>query len=149
MGLVIDTNLFIDVENGRLALPSLTELSSYGEAYIAAVTVSELLTGVHLAENPVQRIHRSAFVESIIAQVPVLDFNEEVARVYAELYAFFLKPRQQINRNVHDLLIAATAITHGFAVLTSNIADFKKIPGLVVETLKVTSLTSEHSEENP
>ncbi|MFT8258384.1 MAG: PIN domain-containing protein [Candidatus Symbiodolus clandestinus] len=107
--------------------------SNYREAYIAAVTASELLTGVHLATNPVQRIHRSAFVESIIAQIPVLDFNQEVARVYAELYAFFLKPRKKSNINVHDLLIATTAITHGFAVLTSRVDDFKKIPGLIVE----------------
>mgnify|MGYP001550274190 CR=1 FL=1 len=30
--------------------------------------------------------------------------------------------------------IAATAIAHGYPVLTSNVADFKKIPGLDVET---------------
>ncbi len=32
----------------------------------------------------------------------------------------------------HDLLIAATAVQHGFSVLTGNTSEFLRIPGLVV-----------------
>jgi predicted nucleic acid-binding protein len=132
MGIVIDTNVFIDAENGRLDLTNLETLADYGDAYIAAITVSELLSGVHLAKTADIRIQRSAFVEGIIAKIPVLEFNEEVARCYGELYAHFLKPRAKANTNVHDLQIAATCIAHGFAMLTSNVADYKKVPGLNV-----------------
>lgn len=132
MGLVIDTNVFIDAENGRLDLNSLDSFSDYGDTYIAAITVSELLAGVHLAKTADVRIQRSAFVEGIIAKIPVLEFNEEVARSYAELYAHFLKPRARASTNVHDLLIAATCIAHGFSILTSNAADYKKVPGLSI-----------------
>ena len=130
MGTVIDTNMFIDAENGRLDLNSLDVLSDDGDAYIAAITISELLTGVHLAKTANIRIQRSAFVEGIIAKIPVLEFNEKVARCYGGLYAHFLKPRAKSNANVHDLQIAATCIAHGFAVLTNNVSDFKKVPGL-------------------
>jgi predicted nucleic acid-binding protein len=130
MGLVIDTNVFIDAENGRLDLTSLDTFSDNGDAYIAAITVSELLTGVHLARTADIRIRRSAFAEGIIAKLPVLEFNEEVARCYGELYAHFLRPRAKATTNVHDLQIAATCIAHGFAVLTSNVADYNKVPGL-------------------
>ena len=132
MGLVIDTNVFIDVENGRVDLNSLDSFSDYGDAYIAAITVSELLTGVHLAKSANIRIQRSAFVEGIIAKIPVLEFNEEVARCYGDLYAHFLRPRAKASTNVHDLQIAATCIAHGYAVLTSNVADYKKVPGLKI-----------------
>lgn len=132
MGLVIDTNVFIDAENGRVNLNNLDSFSGYGDAYIAAITVSELLTGVHLAKTADIRIQRSAFVEGIIAKIPVLEFNEEVARCYGELYAHFLKPRAKANANVHDLQIAATCIAHGFVVLTNNVSDFKKVPGLSI-----------------
>lgn len=132
MGIVIDTNVFIDAENGRFDLTNLETLADYGDAYIAAITVSELLSGVHLAKTTDIRIQRSAFVEGIIAKIPVLEFNEEVARCYGELYDHFLKPRANANTNVHDLQIAATCIAHGFAVLTSNVADYKKVPGLNV-----------------
>ncbi len=130
MGLVVDTNVFIDAENSRLDLNNLDTLSDYGDAYIAAITVSELLTGVHLAKTADIRIQRSAFAEGIIAKIPVLEFNEEVARCYGALYAHFLKSRSKPNTNVHDLQIAATCIAHGYAVLTSNVADYKKVPGL-------------------
>jgi predicted nucleic acid-binding protein len=132
VGLVIDTNVFIDVENGRVDLNSLDSFSDYGDAYIAAITVSELLTGVHLAKSANIRIQRSAFVEGIIAKIPVLEFNEEVARCYGDLYAHFLRPRAKASTNVHDLQIAATCIAHGYAVLTSNVADYKKVPGLEI-----------------
>jgi predicted nucleic acid-binding protein len=133
MGLVIDTNVFINAENGRFDLHTLSNYSDYGDAYIAAVTVSELLTGVQMAKSADIKVRRSAFVEGIIASIPILDFTEEVARSYAELVAYFLKPRSKSNNNTHDLQIAATAITYGYAVLTSNLADFKKVPGLAVE----------------
>ncbi len=136
MGLIIDTNVFIDAEHHRLVLKELTVLSEYGEAYIAAITVSELLAGVHLAKTLDVRIQRSAFVEGVLSAIPCLPFEEAVARTYAELYAHFLKSNPRIQRipNVHDLQIAATAITNGFAVLTNNVQDFGKVPGLKIET---------------
>lgn len=132
MGIVIDTNVFIDAENGRLDLRNLEPLSERGEAYIAAITISELLTGVFLAKTTELRVQRSAFVEGIIAKISALEFNEEVARCYGELYAHFLKPRAKASTNVHDLQIAATCISHGYSLLTSNTSDFQKIPGLKI-----------------
>jgi len=134
MGLVIDTNFFIDIENKRLEPNKLNEFYEYGDAYIAAVTASELLVGVHLANSVENRIRRSAFVEGILGKISVLEFDEEVARSYAEIYTHFLKPRSKSATNVHDLQIAATALAHGFSVLTSNVDDFNKVPGLIVIT---------------
>ena len=130
MGIIIDTNVFIDAENGRLDLTKLDSLSTDSDVYLAAITVSELLMGVHLAKTTEIRVQRSVFVEGIIANIPVLEFDESVARCYGELYAHFLRPRCKITSNVHDLQIAATCITHGYSVLTSNVSDFKKVPGL-------------------
>jgi tRNA(fMet)-specific endonuclease VapC len=135
MGLVIDTNFFIDIENKRLGIEKLNDFSSYGESYIASVTASELLTGIHLANDISIKVRRSAFVERILETIPILNFDEKVARTYAEIYAYFLKPRSKSNSNVHDLQIAATALAHGYPLLTSNIQDFEKIPGIKILTL--------------
>jgi predicted nucleic acid-binding protein len=121
MGLVIDTNFFIDIENKRLKFEKLADFNSYEEAYIAAVTASELLTGVYLAESLSIQLKRSAFVENIFETIPILNFDERVARAYAKIYAYFLKPRSKSSSNVHDLQIAATAIAHGYPILTNNI----------------------------
>ncbi len=130
MGLVVDTNFFIDVEHNLRQFEQLNDFAEHGETFIAAVTVTELLMGVHLANSIEQRIKRSAFVEAILANIPVLDFDSKVARTYAEVYAHFIKPRNKSSANVHNLQIAATALAHGYAVLTSNTSDFDKVPGL-------------------
>ena len=129
MGVVVDSNVFIDAENGQLKLD---ELKTFQEepVYLAAVTASELLTGVHLALDADTRVRRLSFVENILDSVPILDFDKEVARTYAELYAHALQATARKNLNVHDLQIAATAICYGYPVLTSNNDDFRRIPGV-------------------
>ena len=89
MGLIVDTNIFIDAENNRLDLADVKSLQTQS-VYIAAVTVSGLLAGVSLAKTADEKINRHAFVENILSSLPVLDFDTEVARTYAELYAYAL-----------------------------------------------------------
>ncbi len=145
MALIVDTNVFIDAENGRLDLDAVLATQEGLRSkvvYMAAITVSELLAGVKLAKTADEQILRHAFVEKILSHVPVLDFDTEVARSYAELYAFALsriRQSQQIQGqgkrsrlNAHDLQIAATALVYGFPVLTSNTLDFDGIPGVRV-----------------
>lgn len=132
MGLVIDTNVFIDAERGRFDLASLSDYAHHGGAYIAAISVSELLAGVQLACSAAVKTQRAAFTEAIIARMPVLDFTRNVGRTYAALYAHFVRARGRPTQGVHDLQIAATAIAHGHTVVTSNRADFEHVPGLTV-----------------
>ncbi|QQZ29581.1 type II toxin-antitoxin system VapC family toxin [Thiothrix subterranea] len=129
MGLIIDTNVFIDAENGRLELGAIPVLQTE-PVFIAAITVSELLAGVKLAKTPEEYMHRHTYAESILNSIPVLDFDTEVARTYAELYAQALGQQRRSNLNVHDLQIAATALVQGYSILTTNVDDFKGIPGV-------------------
>lgn len=129
MGLIIDTNVFIDAENGRLELGAIPVLQTE-PVFIAAITVSEMLAGVKLAKTPEEYMHRHTYAESILNTIPVLDFDTEVARTYAELYAQALGQQRRSNLNVHDLQIAATALVQGYSILTTNVDDFKGIPGV-------------------
>lgn len=139
MGLVIDTNVFIDAERGRIDLAALSAYAHYGGAYIAAITVAGLLAGVALAGTASLKVQRGAFAEAVIARMPVLDFTCEVARTYADIYAHALRASGRSSSNVHDLQIAATALARGHAVLTSNRDDFKTVPGLTVECPAINS----------
>lgn len=131
MGFVVDTNVFIDAENSRLDLAEMSLLQTE-PVYIAAVTVSELLAGVKLAKTADEHIRRHTYVEKVLLHIPVVEFDTEVARVYAELYAHILKTAGRRKVNVHDLQIAATALASGNSVLTSNLDDFVGIPGLKI-----------------
>jgi tRNA(fMet)-specific endonuclease VapC len=135
VGLMLDTNVLIWAERRRGQF-DFQKWQSYGDVFISAITVSELLIGVHRADMESRRVRRSAFVEAILAKVPVLDFTSEVARVHAGLYAALANTGQLIG--AHDLIIAATAISHGCALLTANIAEFKRVPGLEVLALEET-----------
>lgn len=129
MGLIIDTSVFIDAENGRLELGAIPVLQTE-PVFIAAITVAEMLAGVKLAKTPEEYMHRHTYAESILSTIPVLDFDTEVARTYAELYAQALGQQRRSNLNVHDLQIAATALVQGYSILTTNIDDFKAVPGV-------------------
>ena len=127
MGLMLDTNVFIHSERlGRQI--DFSQWNDYGDVYISAVTASELLVGVHYAKNESQKARRSAFVESVLAKIPILGFEVEEARVYAGLFAALAKQGKMIG--AHDLMIATTAIVHNCAVLTENIREFSRVPGL-------------------
>lgn len=129
MGLMVDTNVFIQFEkSGKTVDLSAWEPSE--KAYISVVTVSELLMGVHRANTEERRQRRSAFVEAVISGVAVLNFTLDAARVHAEIHADLTKKGQTIG--AHDLIIAATARQLGLSILTDNVAEFSRVPGLRV-----------------
>ncbi|MDG4552810.1 MAG: type II toxin-antitoxin system VapC family toxin [Candidatus Competibacter sp.] len=133
MGLVLDTCILIHAE--RHGALDFSPWASHGDAFISAITVSELLVGVHRADSNARRARRSAFVEAILAQLPVLDFTTETARVHAGLFATLSQQGQMIG--AHDLIIAATALFHDCVVLTTNAAEFARVPSLDVLTPQV------------
>ena len=129
MGIVIDTDVWVLAEKAGGTL-DLARWAHYEGAYMSAITASELLVGVERANTPERRALRGAFVESLLAVVPVLDFSASVARAHARMVAALPK---HVTAGAHDALIAATAIHHGYAVLTRNEADFKLFAGLTIE----------------
>ena len=65
-----------------------------------------------------------AKTEQFFTVIPVLDFNLEAARRYAQL-AF--------RRHSFDRLIAAHALAHDLVLVSNNEKDFADVPGLKVE----------------
>ena len=127
MGLMLDTNVFIHFERSGNSI-DFSKWEKYGDVYISAITSSELLVGVHYAKTEAQKVRRSAFVESVLAKIPILSFETEEARVHARLFATLDRQGKMIG--AHDLIIAATAIVHNCAVLTENTKKFERVPGL-------------------
>ena len=133
MGLVIDTDVWVLAEKTGNNL-DLSRWASYGGAYMSAITASELLVGVERANTAERRARRGAFVENLLSSVPVLEFSMPVVRTHARLLAALSK---NVTAGAHDALIAATAVHHGYALLTRNVDDFKIFAGLKVEAFSV------------
>ena len=132
MGIILDTGILIAYERGNLDIDKLVKDNADEPFGLSAITVSELLHGVHRADSESRKLKREAFVQKVIDTFPIYPFDISAARIYADVWASLLKKGVPIG--AHDLLIAATAISLGFSVATHNVRDFKKIKGL---TLKV------------
>jgi tRNA(fMet)-specific endonuclease VapC len=131
LGALIDTSVFVAAERGKLDLEA--KLGKHlGDWFgLAAVSVAELLEGVHLADTTTRREKRLALVEKIIGGMPVVAFDVAVAREYARLRVQLRKSGTPVG--VHDLQIAATAFAVGQPVATRDEKSFPRIPGLKVE----------------
>ncbi len=133
MGLLIDTDVWVLAEKSGETL-DWNRWASFGTAFMSAVTVSELLVGVELANTVNRRAKRAAFIENLLASIPVIAFTLPVARTHARMIASLPK---NITAGAHDALIAASALHHGHAVLTRKITHFKIFPGVQVEAFLI------------
>ena len=93
---------------------------------ISAITFAELEYGVAGSANPEQeRINLSSLVEDI----PVIPFDVAAAVAYGPIR---LATRE--NKRDHlDKLIAAHARSLNMTVVTNNIGDFARYPGVLAE----------------
>ena len=97
---------------------------------IASITASELLVGVHRADTTMRRHRRLDFVEGILHSIPIVNFELDIARTHARISLELREAGQSIG--AHDLLIAATALTIGYGVMTLNVRHFDRVPDLEV-----------------
>lgn len=133
MAVLIDSSVLIAFERGALKAAAIMARYAEEEVALSAVTASELLHGVHRAKTSAQRARRQAFVEGVLAQMPVVAFDLSVARVHASLWADLAKRGALIGER--DLMIGATAIAKDYAVATRDARSFPKIPGIMLHRL--------------
>jgi len=131
MARLVDTSIFIALERRGERLAILAAIEPNEIFALASITASELLAGVHRADTEERRLRREAFVEAIFAELPVMPFDLAKARVHARIWAELTTSGQPIG--AHDLLIAATALTHGYTDLTENLREVRRVRNLIVQ----------------
>lgn len=131
MGVILDSSEIIALERSRGIVESLVAGREDEPFGISVVTVAELLHGVERADTETRKIRRQAFVEKVIEMIPVFPFDSGFARIYARIWASLVQRGFTVGS--HDLIIAATAISLDYTVITANRRDFEKIEGLRLE----------------
>lgn len=132
MGVLIDSSVLIGFERGEVAIAGKVAGREDEEFFLSVVTASELLHGVHRAKRADVRARRSAFVEAILSQFPLLSIDLPTARTHSRVWSELAKTGKMIGP--HDLWIAAACIAHGLTLATGNAREFARVPGLVIET---------------
>lgn len=130
MAVLIDTSVLVDAERRGL---SLERALGEEDRAISVITASELLHGVHRAREDGVRTRRQAFVEHLISSIEPLPVTTSIARTHADIWTGLERRGEMIG--AHDMWIAATALSHGMAVATANVAEFERVPGLAVVAL--------------
>jgi tRNA(fMet)-specific endonuclease VapC len=131
VAVLIDASILIEAERGRLDLEPHVARHGDEESFLSAITASELLHGVHRANAPDVRVKRSAFVEGVLERFPILAVDLACARAHAPLWAELRRAGAMIGP--HDLWLAATCLAHGLIMVTANLREFERVPGLEVE----------------
>lgn len=134
MATLIDSSVIIDAQRGRLDLADVAARSPEATLAIAAIAASELLVGLHLLRDGGKKARAEAFVEAVLADLPIVPFDLLCARAHAALSAELRRKGATIG--AHDLMIAATAVARGSSVATSDQRSFSRIPGLKVDFIE-------------
>lgn len=97
------------------------------EVAVSSLSWAELGNGIRKAADPLERARREERVARLRAVLgPGIPFDDAAADAYEAVCGLALASGRAI-----DLMIAATAVAHGAAVLTRNLDDFAGLEGLV------------------
>lgn len=123
--LLLDTSVLIHRERSTLDLDEL--IADDDQPAIAAITIAELGVGVAVATGK-RRQARRAFLDDLMANLPVLDYDLDVTHAHTELLVAVRKSGRP--HCAHDLIIAATARATGRTVITNDRSGFVGLPGV-------------------
>ena len=125
----LDTNICIYIKNHRPAemLARFSKLPP-GKVAMSAITYGELCFG---AEKSSKTKESRQILEHLIALIPVLPLDATASMHYGKIRQSLQASGKPIGNN--DLWIAAHALAGKLILVTNNVAEFKRVPGLKVE----------------
>jgi len=124
---MLDTNMCIYLmKNQPPEVAARFAACQIGDVLMSAITHAELEYGVRCSADPSrERVNLASLVQDIV----VVPFDSAAALAYGPIR---LATRESKKDHL-DKLIAAHAVSLGVIVVTNNVSDFAKYPGLKVE----------------
>lgn len=128
MSYLLDTNICVyAIKRWSSVLERLRALSP-DEVAISAVTLAELWFGARKSSKPTRT---RASVDAFLLPFAVIPFDPAAADSYAETRLELERAGRPIGER--DLLIASTALSRGLTVVTHNVEEFSRVPGIALE----------------
>jgi len=124
---MLDTNICIYLmKNQPKEVADRFAQCSVGDVVMSAITYAELQYGVAVSNDPERE---RANLENLIEDIPVAPFDATAGIAYGRIR---LATRNSKTDHL-DKLIAAHATALGATIVTNNVRDFAKYPGVVIE----------------
>ena len=102
--------------------------------HLSVVVLGEIQAGIELTRenDQAKALEIEAWLDGLQASFSVLDISADVNRLWAKL------THRKADHHDQDAMIAATALVHGFAVVTRNVKDFTPYNVAVLDPFKST-----------
>ena len=126
---MLDTNILIKAIRQK-DHPVREKLLSFvdGGLCISTITYTELLYGVYRSVNPQKNLMS---LNALLSWITILPFDATAAASAGEIMAFLAGRGTPIGDR--DILIAGHAKSLGITLVTHNVREFERIPGLMIE----------------
>lgn len=125
---MLDTNIVIYTIKNRPAQVRELFQQHDGQMCISSVTLGELIYGAERSEQVDRNLKD---IEGLKARLDVAAFDEHAAEHFGQLRAELYKIGKPIGP--YDMLIAAHARAKGLTLVSNNIKEFERVPGLRLE----------------
>src|SRR5690349_14978897 len=125
---LLDTNTCIAAMRNHPKVVARLLLVAPPDCAISTITIYELYTGVEKCANPTRE---RAKVDAFIQVFPELPFDGMAAMQSASVRAFLERMGQPIGP--YDTLLAGQALVLRLTIVTANVKEFNRVPGLMVE----------------
>ena len=125
---LLDTNIVIYTMKNRPPQVKRRFQQHHGQMGVSAVTLGELVFG---AEHSQQVEQNLADIEALAARLEVLPFDNKAAYHFGQIRAALYHMGQPIGP--YDMMIAGQARALGLILVTNNVKEFERVPGLLLE----------------
>lgn len=124
---VLDTNTLIYYFKGQGQVAQNLASTPPQEIIISTIVVFELQVGIAKSNSPSKRIQQ---LQQLLSKVHQVDFDCDMAIAAATIRAQLEQQGTPIGPM--DILIAGTAVSLQATLVTHNVSEFSRIPGLAI-----------------
>jgi len=125
---LLDTNIIVAASKSHPAVLSHLKKHSAGDLLLPSIVRAEIEFGI---AKSVRRAHNRQVFDSIMHQLNIVPFGLEAACCYGQLRSDLERKGTPIGSN--DTLIAAETLALGATLVTDNMREFSRVPGLLLE----------------
>ena len=125
----MDTNICVyTIKKKPISVIEKVKSFANEEICISTITISEMEYGIQ--KSIFKDSSREALIRFLVP-FEIIDFSSSDAYEYGKIRAFLEKKGQIIGP--YDLQIASQALSRGLILVTNNVKEFSRVPGLKIE----------------
>jgi tRNA(fMet)-specific endonuclease VapC len=130
----MDTDLLSIYQRGHPVLTARVDAHSPQDLSITVITIEEELAGWYSLLRQARRPEEQARVYERLAEaIPILARWRILTMTHSAISRYESLKKMNLNVRKMDLRIAAIVLEYGGVLVTRNVRDFQRVPGLPIE----------------